>query len=97
MQNTGIKCLQIRTSALNYYESQPQAAEGLISESIRVCGRERSQEEGGKNLKLGGRENFQKWGDANGAKIGVFLMQMLQGFLADDASDALVFERSLCR
>ena len=39
-------------------------------------------------------ESHQKGGGANVAKFDVFLMQMMQmmqGFLADDASDALVF------
>ena len=44
-------------------------------------------------MKLGGGEPSKR-GGPNVAKFGVFLMQMMhmmQGFLADDASDALVF------
>ena len=41
-------------------------------------------------MKVGGGEPSKR-GGANVAKFGVFLMQMMQVFLADDASDALVF------
>ena len=60
--------------------------------SIRGCGgggRRRTDLRKGKLEIRWGRAI--KKGGANVAKFDVFLMQMMQGFLADDASDALVF------